>query len=370
MENIGSNIWHVVRIVFRIVGILGLIAAAFSFYAFKDEFLALKSLREIDDSVFYIEYEGDYNFEEYLKSGGGKTNEEMAAYISKCLKRGSWRGSGKAKGQEIKITPPAFGCASIAAENKKGGYIFGRNYDWQDSSVMIVHSKPANGYESISTSCLEFLGLDRKWKPSYKFPADMVALATIYIPLDGLNEKGLYIADLVAGDKEATAQASGKPDLTTTAAIRMILDKAANVDEAVSLLEQIDMNSVIGYAHHFAIADANGRSVVVEYVNNKMYVSETPVLTNHYTAESPKKGAVEESGRENSYTRFDELLTKGKKAGWSMDSTQVRDSLENITAAKYSSEEMSVWSAVFESDYKRATYYFRGDYSKPFVIEF
>ena len=42
------------------------------------------------------------------------------------------------------------------------------------------------------------------------------------------------------------------PDLTTTDAIRYMLNNAANVGEALSLLNNIDMHSDIGSAHHYA----------------------------------------------------------------------------------------------------------------------
>jgi hypothetical protein len=45
------------------------------------------------------------------------------------------------------------------------------------------------------------------------------------------------------------------------------------------------MHSDIGSAHHYAIADASGRSVVVEYVDNKMVVTESPAVANHYLCE-------------------------------------------------------------------------------------
>ena len=34
--------------------------------------------------------------------------------------------------------------------------------------------------------------------------------------------------------------------------------------------------------YHFALSDAAGRSVVVEYVENKMHVFATPVVTNYF----------------------------------------------------------------------------------------
>lgn len=342
--------------------------------SFQSEMAALKSLRKVTDGVFYIEYQGNYMLDEYIKQGGGKTNEEMSAFIEKCLKKGSWDGIGAGKDISVKITTPDFGCSSIAAKNKNGGQIYGRNYDWNDCSIILVHTKPSDGYESISTSCLEFLGLNRDWQPAYKFPNDMLALASIYVPLDGINEKGLYIADLMAGDDEQTSQNTKKPNLTTTAAIRLILDKAANVDEAIELLKGIDMYSVIGSAHHFAIADSFGKSVVVEYVNNQMYVAESPVLTNHYTADSPKKDDGSNANRENSRQRFTKLLNAGEKLGWEMNATDVKNTLESVSAKNYSAENLNgtitAWSIVFEPKKRKATYYFRGDYKKPFMIEF
>ena len=49
---------------------------------YNAEMSALKTLRKINDGVFYIEYEGDYRLDEYIKDGGGKTNDEMADYMS------------------------------------------------------------------------------------------------------------------------------------------------------------------------------------------------------------------------------------------------------------------------------------------------
>ena len=51
---------------------------------------------------------------------------------------------------------------------------------------------------------------------------------------------------------------TGKTPVTTTTALRMMLDKCKNVDEAIELLQEYDMNSDIGANHHYAIADASG----------------------------------------------------------------------------------------------------------------
>ena len=73
-------------------------------------------------------------------------------------------------------------------------------------------------------------------------------------------------------DTAETHQQTDKPDLTTTTAIRLLLDRAATVDEAISLLRQYDMNSSIGLAHPLSLSDASGKRVVVEYVDDEMLV--------------------------------------------------------------------------------------------------
>jgi predicted choloylglycine hydrolase len=353
------------KFIFSLIGTM-----IFSGCSFDDEIKALKTLKKLDDGLYFIEYIGDYDFDAFLAQGGNKTNEEMADFLTKSLSKGKWNGS---KNQDekstVKITTPNFGCSSIVAKNQNGQTICGRNYDWKDCSVMIIHTKPNNGYESISTCCLEFLGYERNWIPAYKFPNDMMALATIYVPLDGMNEKGLYIADLVNGDNETTAQNRGKTPLTITTAIRLVLDKAATVDEAVKLLDSVDIHSVIDTAHHFAISDANGKSVVVEWVDNKMYVTETKVVTNHYTAESPKQGVCT---YENSKDRFSQLEKIGTENNWIMNAEQIKEALKSVRAGQYeySTHELTVWSSVYEPKERRITYYLRENYEKPIIIEF
>ncbi|MDY6278114.1 MAG: linear amide C-N hydrolase [Bacteroidales bacterium] len=53
---------------------------------------------------------------------------------------------------------------------------------------------------------------------------------------------------------------------------------AAPLIEDLDLLRRIDMHSDTGAAHHYAISDASGRSVVVEYVDKQMEVVESPAM--------------------------------------------------------------------------------------------
>ena len=96
----------------------------------------------------------------------------------------------------------------------------------------------------------------------------LLSVAAPFAPMDGMNEKGLCVAVLMIQDRPGFQQDTGRPDLTTTTAVRLLLDKAADVEEAVDLLSQYDMHASAGMMVHFALADATGHSVVVEYIDN------------------------------------------------------------------------------------------------------
>lgn len=259
--------------------------------------VAARSIHKLQDGLYVMEYRGDYGLDEFLAQGGADSDSALANYLMGYLS------GGYVTQEDFEFTPGDYGCTTVCVKDKKGAVYFGRNFDWKKDRAMIVHTVPEDGYESLSTCDLDFLGFGDDYAPDGSMRERIQTLAAIYVPVDGMNEKGLVIADLMAGDDEETHQKTGKVALTTTTAIRLLLDRAANVDEAVELLKQYDMNSSIGAAHHFAIADKSGKSVVVEYVNGEMLVAETNIVTNHYLADSPKKGI----GDEESHLRFDNV---------------------------------------------------------------
>lgn len=221
---------------------------------------------------------------------------------------------------------------------------------------MIVHTVPDSGYESISTCNLDFLGFGEGWKPE-GMQNQYMALAAIYVPLDGMNEKGLCVADLISGDDAETHQDFGNPDLTTVSAIRLLLDQAASVEEAVALLSQYDMNSSIGTSHHLAVSDAEGRSVVIEYIDNEMVVTDTPAVTNHYLSPGEKFGV----GNEESHKRYDTLLEIRQQADGVMEPDELKSCMEQV-----SYEDETQWSIVYDKKNLTIDFYWRRQYDKPY----
>ena len=113
---------------------------------FSDELNAISTIKKIDDGLYYMEWKGEYGFDEFLSQGGAESDSKMAEYIISFLTKGFYRPS-------IEEKDKAYGCSALTS-----GAIFGRNFEWEESPVMIVKSEPKNGYLPYSTVCLEFLG--------------------------------------------------------------------------------------------------------------------------------------------------------------------------------------------------------------------
>ena len=354
IKNKRKILWGILAAILLLLAVF----AAGAWSLFGTFITAANSIEKLEEGLYAMEYTGDYGFDEFLVQGGAASDGEVAGYLVSFLSRGFYK-------IESDVQTGQFGCSTICVQDEKGNTFFGRNYDWAECRAMIVHTVPENGYESVSTCCLDFLGFSGDYAPDGSIMDRMQTLAAIYVPLDGMNEKGLMVADLMAGDQEETHQQTEKANLTTTTAIRLLLDRAANVEEAIALLEQYDMNSSIGSAHHFSIADASGKSVVVEYVDGKMLVTQTKVVTNHYLADSEKQGI----GSEQSHIRFDTLSAHTGPA----DETKVRTLLESVAQKNYpqtqGSYEKTMWSIVYCPGEGRADFCFSENFDHSYTLQ-
>jgi predicted choloylglycine hydrolase len=228
---------------------------------------------------------------------------------------------------------------------------------------VVLHTIPERGYETITTFNVEFYGFGEDYKPE-GFKIQYMALAGLFVALDGINEKGLAIADLMAGDTIQTHQRTSKPDLTTTAAISYLLKNAATVDEALDLLRGIDMHSDIGSAHHYAMADASGKNVVVEYVDNEMVVVESPAVANHYLCEAKLNVGLVEGDN-----RYAKLCERYEQTEGVMNVKQLTEAIESVSQTEREGFLGTAWTMVMDLKNPSVTYYSRRHFDKPFHFE-
>ncbi len=199
------------------------------------------SLEKVDDFPLYtMRFYGEYFFDYFAEQG-----TEWPLY-QKFYKMAN---------------PDA--CTSLAALNPEGDSVFGRNFDWQHRTSLLLFTEPPNGYASVSMVDLYYLGLegmqDIPWSKRF------ILLASPYATIDGMNECGVAIAQN-AVPKRNTPKDPNKPTLLNSQIIRLVLDHAKDVDQALTLIQQYNVDFA-NTSVHFHIADASGKSAIVEYVD-------------------------------------------------------------------------------------------------------
>ena len=345
----------ILRVCIAIVTLVVLLALGVSgwfVYIFKDQYQALSSIHQVAPDFYEMTFRGDYGVNDFIAQGGVRSDADLAPFLQQFLSHGLMPAAG------TEVNADDFGCSTLCAPMRgESGFLFGRNFDWErKGETIVVRTFPKDGYASISTSKLDFFNVQMPADTSDVL-ARMPILAAIYVPLDGINEKGLCVADLVAVDTLKTAQERGNLSVTTTTAIRLLLDKAATTQEAIQLLSSWDMHSSINWAHHLAISDASGESVVVEWVNNEMQVIPSAAVTNHYL--SPLRENV---GVGNTFARRDSLCSRLDKLQ-TMAVDDMKELLKDVSFDDYTD-----WSIIFNTSNLSATYYLRTDYNHPYVF--
>ena len=316
---------------------------------------ASSEIEELEKGLSAVRYEGNDGFGAFLSGGGAKTDGEVVQFLASSFFVGNQSG--------FTMKTQSFGCSTLSVQNTEGGYFFGRNFDWNACDALVVTSYPQDGYASVSTVNMDFIRQGAGMADSL-LSDEMMTLAALYAPLDGMNEKGLCVSVNMIQDGATISQDTGKTDLTTTTAIRLLLNQAATVEEALKLLSQYDLHASMDYMVHFAIADRAGNSVAVEYINNEMIVTKTLVLTNFYLAEREKQGI----GTGQSHERFD-ILTETLAGKPSMTQAEVRDALDSVSKDNFGEFESTEWSIVFDQSALTAAYYHRENYEKAYFFQ-
>ncbi len=311
----------------------------------------ISEIKLLKSGLSTVQFKEDYYFDKYIEQGGASSDKEVIQFLKDNI----------LSNVDIEFQSNTFGCSTISSlgTNK----LFGRNFDWNHCNALIMQSKPPTGYASISTVNMDFIQTSAGFLLDL-LPDNIKTIAALYAPLDGMNEKGLCVAVNMISDNTTIEQNSNKPDITTTTAIRLLLDKAANVEEAIALLQQYDMHASMGMMVHFAISDVSGKSVAVEYINNEMVVTETPVLTNFYVSEGKKYGI----GSAQSHERYD-ILTKVLFDNDNITTEQMKNALDSVSKDNFNEYEATEWSIIFNQTSGEVTYYHRENYQNGYTFD-
>jgi len=280
-----------------------------------NEWRTLASLRKVDDYPLYVmRYYGDYGLGELMRAGVQISTGRQSPY------------------QEM---AHSWACTCFASSKEEGKALFGRNFDWYTHPALLLFTDPPGGYAAVSMVDISYLGFGRE-EPSLGTRRRL--LYAPHMPFDGMNERGLVVGMMAVPYADAGRDPQ-KVTIDSLQAIRLMLDYAQDVDEALSVLQGYNIDFAGGPPLHYLIADVTGDSAVVEFVDGQVNVlrNDEPwqVATNFVISEAMPEGAGSECWRYN--TAYEVL--QGTDGSLSIERT--------MALPKTVSQSNTIWSIVY-----------------------
>ena len=278
-----------------ILGILAVLCLAIA-CIWGGEIATIRSISAVDGNkyLYKLEYKAAYDLDD-LVSHDIDANAKLLDYVIGRIGKGLPLKIKSAQVADENGEMNTMNCTSFQAAKADGeGFYFGRNYDFFKNPTLVTVSHPKKGYASIAVSDMSHFGYSLDKLPE-GFLSSLSCLASIYAPVDGINEKGLCTS-IMALPKQASQQDTPNHDVGTTIIMRLWLDRCATVDEALALLETVDVrhDAAVGSGYHYLVADAGGDCAVVEFDKEDgwktMVVRKDPdarymLVTNHLLSE-------------------------------------------------------------------------------------
>lgn len=265
------SVKKIVWTVLAVIVILLVLACAGIWAVWHNEISSVASIQmlrdrnddHLDGAVYSMQVKGDFYLDDFVAQGGVSSDTELIQFITDNITHGV---------VNLNMTAPEIGCSSFTATAENGDALFARNYDFSKTNAMLVFTEANEGrHATISTVDLQFLGIDVDQNMTGLMDK-VICLAAPYAPLDGVNDAGvscgIYMTYQGGEETVATSQDTDKPDFTSTTLLRLILDYADNVEEAVEIASSYDLHDSANTSYHYMVADATGKSAILEWTND------------------------------------------------------------------------------------------------------
>jgi hypothetical protein len=242
----------------------------------KDYVRTLYSLRRVPGTnAFVMDYYVDYHIDR-IRTRGMDVNNIEDSYIATLFPDFVQPIVSRVKRayvpKEIKtLEKSGDHCSTVALHAQNGDVFFGRNLDNAHDACLIVRVHDRSGVASISVIDLVYMNLNRADLDQTSLLARIPLLFAPYYAMDGLNRYGVAVSDMDVAPAKAPVD-TNHPDIIHSTLERIILDYARDADEAVDLVRAFNVHFVNSPAH-LMVADASGRSRIIEFVDGEIRVT-------------------------------------------------------------------------------------------------
>ena len=296
---------------------------------------------------YYMNYYGNYCYDEYLLKGANNLEEYCSFIDSKLINNSN-----------NKINSKNIGCGAFVAQNSDGDIIFGRNMDCECAIPMMLRLSEDTNYQSLSLVSMSELDWDEHTYDTLETDAKLT-LAAPYSPYDGINEHGLVVAFLTNASA-VYPNDSDKITLFDMTLTRLLLNKAKSVAEAIEYMKNYNLFCCVAPLHYM-IADATGDAVVIEFVDGRMVTIKKEctyqVVTNFTLYNNPTK----EGFGKDRYENIENELEKCQGI------ISENNALELLKKNVIPGDEQ--WSAVYNLTKRRVLVTFSGNYECVYQYE-
>lgn len=352
-----------------------------------DKLAMIYSLVDLEGNkgrIYEVNYNVDYKLDDALNAGIDGTTT-LTAFVAKKLL--DVLPSAKA----MNLTYDA-GCSVFACPDKTTGHqLMGRNFDFNhlDATtkerimipVIAVHTAPAGGKKSVSFVDGQFVGYKSGFYTDGKSDLSML-MALPYLMLDGINEDGFAISVLKLDGKPTCQQEEGKKTIFTTVAMRMLLDRAGTVKDAIEMLKQynMSMDKDPSASYHFFMADATGDYAIVEYTNPDLSLNPDKMevltgadtlrcVTNFYV--SPSMANTDHGFNKSSHgkERYKILRKNLLQYSYNLNAVQGMDVLTQVAQGpeeSFLSTGFTQWSEIYDLNKKSVSMSILREFGKTF----
>ncbi|MGO2139166.1 MAG: linear amide C-N hydrolase [Leucobacter sp.] len=160
---------------------------------------------------------------------------------------------------------------SSAGEPGSGSVLVGRSMDWFEDTRTVLAVRPRGATRQSAP------GDPGSFEWTSEF-GSIVCLMYGEIAVDGLNEAGFQVSGLYLAESDYGARDETRPGLALAQAIQCLLDRFANVADAVAWLTEknvqiipLDIGGKPGTGH-IALADRGGDSAIIEFIDGELTV--------------------------------------------------------------------------------------------------
>lgn len=180
-------------------------------------------------------------------------------------------------------------CTRVLWNTNEIAVLTGRSMDWPESTQPVIVAFPRGRRRDGGMMLSEVVVPDNplRWTSRYdSLVTTVYGLGTV----DGLNEPGLGVHALYLKSTDVGPRNTDLPGLHTALWAQYLLDQAATVEQALQLMDGIQLVMVGAHGFdatlHLAVEDAEGDSAIIEFASGKPVVHhgrEFTLMTNDPT---------------------------------------------------------------------------------------